>query len=198
MVSLRVALLEGYVADSLRLREFEGAVDRLRGQVDTQRIAFGGHSCRLTGRLPSSASDVENVVGAFDTVGAAQHLVEQPQFSVVVHGRPARVRSGVPRPSRYRSLSGRGLSIRFPRVDGEPLYRREQEEPPVTKKARGEISRCDYGDGDRLRWSPIVVELFADGVDLADQQAVDEWTEAFNSCPFQERDEFLGRFPMPD
>jgi hypothetical protein len=135
-------------------------------------------------------------------------------------------------------------------------------------------ARCDYGDGDPLRWSPIVVELFmldflprkafldaaeirslpevlrawvrfaltkrgleerwiaeteeavtrftpefrrlatdhrsfgpakaitnamlADGVDLSDQAAVEEWIDAFNARPFEERDEFLGPFPMPD
>lgn len=128
--------------------------------------------------------------------------------------------------------------------------------------------RCDYSDGDPLRWSPIGVELFmmdylprkvsldageirnvpsvlkawvrfslakrglekrwiketqaavdrwapafkkeatnpdnfgpakaisqammADGVDFADQRAVDRWIEEFNQRPFEERDEFLG------
>jgi hypothetical protein len=40
--------------------------------------------------------------------------------------------------------------------------------------------------------------MLVDGIDLTDQEAVDRWIEAFNARPFEERDEFLARFPMPD
>jgi len=135
-------------------------------------------------------------------------------------------------------------------------------------------ARCDFGDGDPLRWSPIVVEMFlldflprkaavdagqiralpdvlkrwvafclerrgleprwieetqakvdelvlefrhavtdpssfgpakamtnamlADGVDLADPEAVQAWIDAFNARPFEEREAFLaGSLPDP-
>jgi len=134
-------------------------------------------------------------------------------------------------------------------------------------------ARCDYGDGDPIRWSPIVVELFmldflprkailntaeiravpdvlrawvrfaltkrglderwiveteeavtrfapefrravtdqrsfgpakamanamlSDGIDLMDQDAVDGWIAGFNERPLEEREDLLGRFPMP-
>jgi len=48
------------------------------------------------------------------------------------------------------------------------------------------------------RAKAITSAMLADGVDLSDQQAIDEWIETFNARPFEERDEFLGRFPMPD
>lgn len=35
--------------------------------------------------------------------------------------------------------------------------------------------------------------MLADGVDVLDQAAVDQWVEAFNQRPFAERDELLGR-----
>lgn len=134
-------------------------------------------------------------------------------------------------------------------------------------------ARCDYGDGDPLRWSPIVVELFmldflprkvtlggaeiravpevlngwvrfalttrgleerwieetqravdrfaarfrqyatdpsrfgpakaianamrADGVDLTDEQQVQDWMDDFNARPHEDRDDLIGRFPFP-
>lgn len=135
-------------------------------------------------------------------------------------------------------------------------------------------ARCDYGDGDPLRCSPIVVELFmldflsrkamlnaaeiralpvvlrawvrfaltkrgldarwiadaeeaverfgpefrravtdqrnfgpakaianamlADGIDLTDERAVDEWIADLNARPQEDRDEFFGRLPIDD
>lgn len=70
---------ERRVADPPGLSELAWAADRLHGKVDTQRAAFGGHACGLSSRLPRSAPDVEDLVVAFDTAGAAQHVVEQPQ-----------------------------------------------------------------------------------------------------------------------
>jgi hypothetical protein len=40
--------------------------------------------------------------------------------------------------------------------------------------------------------------MLADGIDLSDRAAVDEWIETFSARPFEQRDEFLRRFPMPD
>jgi hypothetical protein len=150
--------------------------------------------------------------------------------------------------------------------------------PPDDEVTRGVLdhcltARCDFGDGDALRWSPTVVEMFlldflprkatvdaaqirampdvlgawvafclerrgleprwieetqatvdelmpefrqavtdqssfgsgkrieyamlADGVDLTDEGAVQDWIDAFNARPFEERDEFLSG-SLPD
>ncbi len=117
---------------------------------------------------------------AFDTVGAAQHVVEQPQFSVVVHGRRARVRSGVPFVHHNAAPYPARLSPSGSKGQLGSHRRLESEAAAVTKKAHGEIveqsgraghqgggvSRCpgdrpyDYGFGCRQprRLQPMTVE----------------------------------------
>lgn len=37
----------------------------------------------------------------------------------------------------------------------------------------------------------------ADGVDLTDEQQVQDWMDDFNARPHEDRDDLIGRFPFP-
>jgi hypothetical protein len=93
------------------LGELAGTIDHPRGQIDPQHAARGGHARSLPGRLPGPTTDVEDVVVTPNAKSPAQHLVVQPQLSVVVdrtrpvcgcgpvlHGRPVN-RAGLDRVS---------------------------------------------------------------------------------------------------
>jgi hypothetical protein len=81
---LRVAVLEGDVVDSLRPGEFTGPLDHRGGEVDSERAPFPGRPRGIPRRPAGSAADVQDPVVCPYVVRAAQDLVVQPQFGVVV------------------------------------------------------------------------------------------------------------------
>ena len=82
-VVLRVGAFEGDVAEPFGSGELAGALDGLCGDVDAERAACVGCARGLPGRLPGSASDVEDVIADLDVAGPAQCLVMPTQFGVV-------------------------------------------------------------------------------------------------------------------
>ena len=85
-MNLRVGTLEGGVAEPVGPGKLAGTLDRGRRDVDPERTPGLGGPCGLSGRLPSPAADVEDMVVKLDANGPAQHLVMPPQFSVVASG----------------------------------------------------------------------------------------------------------------
>ncbi len=85
-MDLRVGMLEGDVAEPLGPGKLAGALDRGRGDVNPERTPGLGRPRGLSGRLPSPAADVEDVVVELDANGPAQYLVVPPQFGVVAAG----------------------------------------------------------------------------------------------------------------
>src|SRR4029453_12120553 len=83
-VHLRVALLEGDVVDSLRPGEFAGPLDHRGGEVDSERAPFPGRPRGVPCRPAGSTADVQDPVVWSYVVRAAQDLVVQPEFGVVV------------------------------------------------------------------------------------------------------------------
>jgi hypothetical protein len=74
-VDLRVGLLEGDVAQVLRLGQPAGALDRGRRDVDPERTARPGRPRGLPGGQPGAAADVQDVVVEPDAGRPAQGLV---------------------------------------------------------------------------------------------------------------------------
>jgi hypothetical protein len=56
----------------------------------------------------------------------------------------------------------------------------------VAGRVQGEVSK------------QLAAAMLADGIDPSDRAAVDVWIERFSARPFEERDGFFGRLPMPD
>jgi hypothetical protein len=80
------------VLDVAELRcasERPGALNHRIRSIDPEHRSRRRESRRLARRLPGPAPDVEHPVRGVDSVRAPQHVVEMPQFEVVVdHGWP--------------------------------------------------------------------------------------------------------------
>jgi hypothetical protein len=83
-VDLRVADLEGDVAEPLRLAEGAGSLDHLRRDVDPQRAPDRSHTGRVPRRLTGPTTDIEYAVLGADGVPVTEDPVVQPQLSVVI------------------------------------------------------------------------------------------------------------------
>lgn len=83
-MALGVGLLEGGVVQPVRVGRAAGSVDHRRGDVYPGHPSGHRQARGVTRRLPGTAPDVEHVIVGTNVVGAAQHLVMQPQFCIVV------------------------------------------------------------------------------------------------------------------
>src|SRR5215218_1381694 len=164
-VHLRVALLEGNVADSLRPGEFAGPLDHRGGEVDSERAPSPGRPRGVPRRPAGSTADVKDPVVCPYVVRAAKDLVVQPEFGVVVDAGNSVFQRPIPHRARA-WMARRARLLAVVRVHRTRSYdsRVRRLRPPLTSAHRREacgslVSMGPAGSGRRrpadnfARWS---------------------------------------------